>query len=112
MKKFIALYHLPAEVMAQEENMQMTDAQRDEVMKAWGAWNERCGDLMVDLGAPLGGGESLGSAGKWNQSDKGVSGYSIVQAKDRDAAKALFKDHIHLGWAPGATVELHEVVQM
>lgn len=112
MKKFIALYHLPAEVMEADEKMEMTDAQREEVMKAWGAWNEKSGDGILDLGAPLGGGESLNGSGKWSSSDKGVSGYSIVQAKDRDTAKALFKDHIHLGWAPGATVELHEVVQM
>ncbi len=112
MKKFIALYHLPAEAMAADEKMEMTDAQREEVMKAWGAWNERCGDSMIDLGAPLGGGQSLNGTGEWKPSNIGVSGYSIVQAKDKEGAKALFKDHIHLAWIPGASVELHEVVQM
>lgn len=112
MKKFIALYHLPAQALANVENNPISEEQRSEAMRAWGAWNERCGDAIVDLGAPLGGGESLNSTGSWNQSDKGVSGYSIVQADNRNAARELFNNHTHLAGTPGASIELHEVVQM
>ena len=112
MKKFIALYHAPAEALHEAAKREFTEEQKAEVMKAWGEWNERSGDAIVELGAPLGGGESLNGNNQWAESNKGVSGYSIVQAQDKDGAKALFKNHIHLQWLPGASIEIHEVQPM
>ena len=112
MKKFIALYHLPPEALTNPAHMQINEQQKAETMAAWGAWNERSGSAIVDMGAPLMGGQSVDSSMTWQPSTKGVSGYSIVQAASMNEARALFTNHIHLGGAPGATVELHEVIHI
>ena len=42
-------------------------------------------------------------------SDKGVVGYSVLQAKSmRDAVKML-KGHPHLAWVDGCQIEVHEM---
>ncbi len=51
MSKYIVIYHAPAEVMAQMANA--TPEEREEGMKPWMAWAEKCGDQLVDLGTPL-----------------------------------------------------------
>ncbi len=112
MKKFIVLYHVPASVMAERANMEVSEEQKAEGMKAWMDWKERSGDAIVDLGAPLMGGESLGNGGNWAPSNREVAGYSIVQASDKDQAKTFFKGHPHLHWAEGASLEIHEVAPM
>lgn len=112
MKKFMALYHAPAKAIVEAQNEEMSAAEQAEAMKPWMDWQQRSGDAIVDMGAPLAGGESINAENQWDQSSKGVCGYSIVQAADKDTAKALFRNHVHLGWVPGASVEVHEVVEM
>ena len=36
-------------------------------------------------------------------------GYSILQAENMEAAKALLADHPHLAWSPDCEVEVHEM---
>ena len=59
------------------------------------AWAAKCGDGLVDLGTPLGGGQKLSKSGS-SPSDKSVIGYSILQAEDIEGAKALLAGHPHL----------------
>jgi len=110
MKKFVALYHAPAEALAQMANA--TPEQKMEGMKPWMAWKEKVGSGIVDLGAPLFGGQSISKGGQWGGSSKEVSGYSIVQGESLEAAQALFEDHPHLNWHPAASIELHELAPM
>ena len=110
MKKFIVIYHAPAEAMAQMATM--TDEQKAKGMEAWMAWKAKHDGHIVDFGAPLMGGQSLDASGAWNGSGKEVSGYSIIQGESAEAVKSIFGDHPHLGWAPGATIELHECIAM
>ncbi|GAB3646077.1 hypothetical protein GCM10028791_05440 [Echinicola sediminis] len=109
MKKFIVLYHAPADAMEQTANTSPEDQAKG--MEAWMAWAKKCGDKLVDLGAPLANGQALGPNGS-SSSDKEVAGYSILQAKDMEEAKALLKGHPHLGWGKGCSIEVHETMSL
>ncbi len=63
------------------------------------------------MGAPLVGGQKLSQSGS-TASDKDVAGYSILQAEDMEAAKALLKGHPHLEWTGGCEIEVHEAAPM
>ncbi len=110
MKKFIAVYYAPASAMAAMANV--TPEQAAEGMKPWMAWKEKCGDAIVDMGAPLMPGAALDASGKWSGSSKEVTGYSILQGESAEQVKALFDGHPHLSWAPGTSIEVHEFAPM
>ena len=105
MKKFIVIYH------ASSTNMeQMASASAEEMkkgMELWMEWAKRCGSGLVDMGSPLMGGQKLSKSGS-SPSDKQVVGYSILQAEDMEAAKALLQGHPHLEWTAGCEIEVHE----
>ena len=110
MKKFVIIYHAPAEAMKGMENA--TEEQKMEGMKPWMAWKEAMGDKLVDFGNPLMGGTRLNPDGSSTPSSKEVSGYSIIQAPDMEAAKASLQGHPHLQWGAGCDIEVHEAVSM
>lgn len=110
MKKFIVLYHAPAEAMAMMADA--TPEQKEEGMKPWMAWAEKCGPALVDLGTPLIGGIRLSPDGGSADSTKEVTGFSLLKAENMDAAKALMEGHPHLGWNGGCSIELHESVPL
>ena len=81
-------------------------------MKHWFAWKDKVGTALVDFGAPLMGGIAINPSGNKANSSKQVSGYSIVQAENNEAAQGLFDNHPHLHWHPSASIEVHECVEM
>ena len=83
-----------------------------EGMKAWMQWAQRCGDKLVDLGAPLMNGKQLNPDGTSQNSEKEVSGYSILQAENMEEAKSLLKGHPHLNWNAYCTIEVHETMPL
>lgn len=109
MKKFLVLY--TAGTSAQEKMKESDPEAAKEGMKQWMAWAEKCGDALVDLGSPLGPTEVVTEDG-WAAGKPGVAGYSILQAEDMEAAKALLEDHPHMGWDASCTIELHEMLPM
>ena len=109
MKKFVVIYHAPASDFQKMANA--TPEQMQEGMKAWMEWAAKCGDGLVDLGAPLAGGQKLSKSGS-STSDKSVVGYSILQAEDIEGAKALLEGHPHLEWASGCEIEVHETMPL
>lgn len=110
MKRFVVIYHAPAEAMAAMG--EATPEQKAEGMKPWLAWKDRLGDKLLDFGAPLVGGQLLKPDGTTQTSTKDVSGYSIIQANDIEEAKSLLIDHPHLQWTGGCDIEVHECVAM
>ena len=106
MKKYLVLYHMPMSFMemAQDADPKAMQAGRE----AWMAWFEGCGDQLVDKGTPLAGGRKLTAAGN-APSGRNVVCYSIVQAKNTEAAQALLADHPHLAWSPDCEIEVHEM---
>jgi hypothetical protein len=80
-------------------------------MEVWYNWAKKCGDKLVDLGTPLANGQSISPNGS-SASSKEVAGYSILQAKDMNEAKALLKDHPHLSWNAACSIEVHEALDL
>ena len=105
MKKFIVIYHAGAASWDLMKDASPEDMQKG--MEQWMAWAAKCGDGLVDMGSPLGGGQRLSRSGS-SPSDRGVIGYSVLQAEDMEAAKALLAEHPHLAWADGCDIEVHE----
>jgi hypothetical protein len=105
MKKFIVIYHAPASAMEQMKNTTSEDMKKG--MEPWMEWAKKCGDGLVDMGTPLGGGQKVTQDGI-SSSDKGVVGYSILQAENMQAAVEMLKDHPHLKWVGGCEIEVHE----
>ena len=90
MKKFVVIYHAQQTVMEQMANA--TPEQMQEAMKPWMEWVAKCGEGLVDLGAPISGGQKLSKSGS-STSDKSVVGYSILQAENIEGAIALLEVH-------------------
>ena len=110
MKKFIVLYHAPAEAMAEMANA--TEEQKAEGMKPWMAWKESLGDKLADFGAPLMTGVRIKPDGSTEPSTKEVTGYSMVLANSIEEAQGLMKNHPHLAWTGGCDIEIHEPIDM
>lgn len=106
MKKFMVIYHAPITAMQQTQ-----DASPEEMakgMEAWMVWAKQCGDKLLDMGTPLTGGLKVLPGGASDSSEKGVCGYSVLQAESIEDAKALLVDHPHLGWNEAYEIEIHE----
>jgi len=76
-------------------------------MEAWMKWAEKCGEHLVDFGAPLGPRQQINTSGT-SPSKTEVTGYSILQADSMAEAEGLLKGHPHLEWADGCLIEVHE----
>jgi hypothetical protein len=74
---------------------------------AWMAWFGELGSSIVDMGSQVGGTSSLGDAPRTGGV---VTGYTIVQAADLDAAVLLAKGCP--GLAHGGAVEVGELIGM
>jgi len=59
-------------------------------------WAKKCGDKLVEMGAPLMGGQTFTRDGKSQDSNNAVNGYSILQAETMEEAKALLQGNIKL----------------
>ena len=87
-----------------------TPEQQKAGMEGWMQWAQRCGSQLVDMGSPLMGGQVLGTDGKSANSNKQVTGYSVLQAEDMKGAMALLQGHPHLGYDNACTIEVHETM--
>ena len=105
MKKFVVIYYAPTSAIEQMSAASPEEMQKG--MEPWMDWVAKCGDALVDLGTPLGGGQNLSKSGN-SPSDKNVTGYSILQAEDIQGAIALLQGHPHLEMASGCEIEVHE----
>lgn len=108
MKKFIVIYHAPMDAVKQMSSA--TPDQQKAGMEGWMKWAQKCGNQLVDMGAPLMGGQALGTDGKSKNSKKEVTGYSVLQAKDMKEAIALLQGHPHLGYDGACSIEVHETM--
>jgi hypothetical protein len=109
MKNFIVIYHAP--ISATEQMAQASPEEMQKGMEPWMAWAQKCGDGLVDMGAPLANGQAVTESGT-HPSHKDVVGYSVLQAESMDAAVEMLKDHPHLGWAEGCEIEVHETMPL
>jgi hypothetical protein len=110
MKKFIVIYHTPADAMKQMAGT--TPEEQKKGMEAWMVWAKKCGSKLVDMGAPLMNGQQLSPDGKSKISKNNVAGYSILQAANLEEAKSLLKGHPHLAWNADCSIEVHETMPL
>lgn len=110
MKNYLILYHTNAESFHQmsEENQEL----KLERMQAWLDWNASIKDKLVDFGAPLTNGFTLGKNGLDSNSREDVRGYFFIQAENEEEAKHLLKSHPHLNDSEGSTIEVYECFSM
>lgn len=69
--------------------MPATEAERGQVMQAWGAWFGQLGEAVVDAGNPFGGAaKNVASDGSVHDGPVGTqaTGYSIIKADSIKAA--------------------------
>jgi hypothetical protein len=84
MAKFMFAYH--------GGGMPETPEEGEKVMAAWGAWMGGLGAALVDGGAPLGMSKTVSAKGVADDGGANpISGYSVVEAADMDAAIAMAK---------------------
>ena len=105
MKKFILLYNGPA-TKAQD----MTAEMRNSIMAKWGQWMGKVGGAIVDMGQPMDNGVAVVDDGSMGKATL-LNGYTIIQAEDMNAAKALVDGHPFLSDKTGKfSVEIHELL--
>ncbi len=104
----MVLYMAPV-VMA-EEMMKRSPEEMKKGMEPWMAWYKKSGKAIVDMGAMLGNGTLLDKKGS-SKSMTQLTGYTIVQAKDMEAVKAMLTGHPHF-MMPKATIEVFEIMPM
>jgi hypothetical protein len=107
MTKYMILYMAP---VTAEQQMNVSPEDMKKGMEPWLAWFKKVGKGMVDQGTPLGNGmhitKTASSPGKTQ-----VTGYTIVQAENIDAVKAMIKGHPHY-MLPNASIEVLEIMSM
>lgn len=105
MKKFLVLYF--SSEAANKFTMEMPKEEMQASMGKWMTWAEKCGEHLVDMGAPLMPGQPIGS-----DSISEASGFSILQAADDAAAAALCDNHPHLEWHGDCSLAIHSFAPM
>lgn len=105
MKQFVVIYYAPDSAMEKMNNSTPEDMKKG--MEEWMKWAEKCGDHLIDFGNPLGNGKEIAPSGT-SPSQKGICGYSILQAEDISEAEDLLKEHPHLNWTAGCQIEILE----
>jgi len=103
--KFLVLYR--SSIPAREMMASATPEQAQAGMEAWQSWASQAGKAIVDMGAPLAAGRSIGGSGGGD-----VTGYSVVEADSEDAAAALFAEHPHLHTPGDSSIEIQEFIPM
>lgn len=107
MSKFILLYKGPATPMDQ-----ITKEQGEQIMAGWQAWMERLGSSLVDIGQPMANGKSIVDDGSTG-TPLDLTGYSIIEAENIDAASALVEGHPFLSAKSGKfSVEIFELLPL
>lgn len=105
MAQFMMVYKGEATDMAD-----MTPEEGQAVMAKWAAWMEKVGPALTDVGTPFGPGRSVVDDGSVGAAIS-LTGYSIVEAADLDAAQALTAGHPYLSDDKGDyAIELYELL--
>ncbi len=76
--------------------------------KGWPKWFDNLGSALVDIGSPMAKGVALHNDGSTTDSKTSYNGYSVIQAKDKNKAWELLKDHPYLGLGKEYTIEIFE----
>ena len=105
MAKFILVYRGKATDMSD-----MTEEQQAKVMEGWKSWMGKVGSALTDVGNPFGPGAGLVDDGSIRDANA-LSGFSIVEASDLDAARKLADGHPYLSEGKGNYgIDIYELI--
>jgi len=107
MKKFIALYYNTSG--AHQSPPDLTEEQKEQMLAPWGAWAQKYGERLLDMGSPIAPASMSGSGDSWSPSKNFVTGYSLVAADSLAEAKKMFEGH-PIYMHPNHAVEISECV--
>jgi hypothetical protein len=102
MAKFLYVYYGGA--------MAATPAEQKKSMDAWMGWFKKLGKAVTDIGAATRPGKIVGKGAPAAIGANPVTGYSVIEAKDLNAALALAKDCPNI--AAGGQVAVYEILPM
>jgi len=92
-------------------SMAETEEAQAAVMEAWNDWMDAVGESLLDAGNPVAQSRLVGADGSIREVEGNpVTGYSIVEADDLDAALEIARGCPVL--ADGGSVEVAELVDM
>jgi hypothetical protein len=77
----------------------------------WNRWKERTKNAVVDFGSPVKPCDEL-AAGEITPSQSDVTGFSIIQAENRESAIDVLKAHPNFKETDGRSMELLEYLHM
>jgi len=89
--------------------MAATEAEIQASMAQWGQWFTDLGPAVLDGGNPFGASTKVTAGGRADATT-GVTGYSVIEAADLEAAAALAKGCPVL--ANGGSVDVYEALDM
>ena len=105
MPKFMMVYKGEATDMSD-----MTEEEAGAVMAKWATWIENVGPALSDIGTPFGPGASVIDDGTSGRAIS-LTGYSIVEAEDMEAARGLADGHPYLSEGKGDyAVDIYEMM--
>jgi hypothetical protein len=110
MKRFFALFQIPASVVEDWKKNTKPDemkAASEQMMSDWGKWMKAHEKSLVDRGAPLGKTKRVTSDGI-SDIRNDLNWYAIVEAESHDDAAKIFLDNPHLR-IPQAFIEVMEI---
>ena len=110
MKRFFALFQIPASVMEEwKRNTKPEEmkAASEKMMGDWQKWTKAHAKELVDRGEPLGKTKRV-TANNIADIRNDLNWYSIVEAESHDAAAKMFLDNPHLQ-IPQAFIEVMEI---
>lgn len=102
MSKYVFAYH--------GGGMPETPEEQERVMAEWSAWFEAMGSAVIDGGNPVAESRTVAADGSVGPTEHGLSGYSLVEAADFDAALGHAKGCPIL--SGGGSVEVAETIDM
>lgn len=78
-------------VLGEGGKMPESDAEREEIMRDYAAWNESLGSSLKDPGSPMMAAKTIGPDGTVTNASSPVNGYFILTANSIDDAVAIAK---------------------
>ena len=105
MARYMLVYKGEATDMAD-----MSEEEAGAVMAKWGAWMQKVGSALSDIGNPFGPGSSLVDDGS-DGAAASLTGYSIVEAGSIDEARGLADGHPYLSEGEGNyAIDIYELL--
>ena len=105
MSRYMLLYKGEATDMAD-----MSEEEANAVMAKWGAWMQKVGSALSDIGTPFGPGSSIVDDGS-DGTALSLTGFSIVEAGSIDEARGLADGHPYLSEGKGDyAIDIYELL--